>query len=53
MHTPLATLFNFEFANRVADCAVCANCGYVHWFLPTNMAPKAMESPDDPLSQHS
>jgi len=39
LHTPFATFFNVEFVNRVADCAVCANCGYVHWFLLTQAAP--------------
>ncbi|MGY1459861.1 hypothetical protein ACW5F0_14650 [Luteimonas sp. A534] len=44
LHTPAATLFNVEFANRVANCAVCAHCGYVHFFLPTGLAPDAAES---------
>ena len=48
MHTPFATFFNVEFVNRVADCAVCSNCGYVHWFLPTQMAPTPSQSTDDP-----
>lgn len=51
MHTPMATFFNLDFANRIADCAVCANCGYVHWFLPTNMAPQPSEEPDSALAQ--
>ena len=44
LHTPAATLFNVEFANRVANCAVCANCGYVHFFLPTGLAPEASDA---------
>lgn len=39
LHTPTATFFNVEFMNRVANCAVCGHCGYVHFFLPTSMAP--------------
>ena len=46
LHTPFATFFNVEFVNRVADCAVCANCGYVHWFLPTGNAPTQADRPD-------
>ena len=40
LHTPAATFFNVEFANRIANCAVCASCGYVHFFLSTDMAPE-------------
>jgi len=43
LHTPVATLFNVEMFNRVADCAVCASCGYVHFFLPTS-APEEAEA---------
>jgi predicted nucleic-acid-binding Zn-ribbon protein len=46
LHTPAATLFNVEFANRVANCAVCARCGYVHFFLNPSMAPRPSESSD-------
>jgi len=35
LHTPAATFLDVEFLNRVANCAVCASCGYVHIFLPT------------------
>jgi len=34
LHTPAATLFNLEWANRFATCVICARCGYIHWFLP-------------------
>lgn len=34
LNTAVATFFNFDWANRVANCYVCSNCGYVHWFLP-------------------
>ena len=49
LHTPAATFFNVEFANRIANCAVCASCGYVHFFLPTDMAPEdASDANDSP-----
>jgi hypothetical protein len=41
LHTPAASFFNVEFVNRVAHCAVCASCGYVHFFIPTHTAPAA------------
>ena len=29
------TMFlGFDWVNRQADCVVCSNCGYIHWFLP-------------------
>jgi predicted nucleic-acid-binding Zn-ribbon protein len=34
LHTMLATLFGLDWANQSATCVVCANCGYIHWFLP-------------------
>jgi hypothetical protein len=34
LHTAGATFFNLEWAQPSADCFVCAECGYVHWFLP-------------------
>jgi hypothetical protein len=34
LHTPVASFVNMEFANRTATCAICAKCGYIHWFLP-------------------
>jgi hypothetical protein len=35
LNTPAMTLFGLDWANATATCVVCANCGYVHWFLPT------------------
>lgn len=35
LNTPGMTLFGPDWANATATCAVCAHCGYVHWFLPT------------------
>jgi len=34
LNTAIATFFSFDWANRTARCAVCTNCGYIHWFLP-------------------
>ncbi|MDL1898444.1 hypothetical protein FBQ82_19535 [Anaerolineae bacterium CFX7] len=34
LNTSLATFFNFDWANPSATCAVCAYCGYIHWFAP-------------------
>lgn len=33
MHTPAATFLNFEWANRLATCCICARCGFVHSFM--------------------
>ena len=38
LNTPVATFFNLDFVNPSARCLVCANCGYVHWFLPLSKA---------------
>jgi predicted nucleic-acid-binding Zn-ribbon protein len=35
LNTSWATFFNFDWANRQADCLVCSRCGYIHWFLPS------------------
>lgn len=32
--TPLFDLLDPQAWNRVAQCAVCARCGYVHMFIP-------------------
>ena len=34
MHTPWMTFFDLEWLNKVATCAICDTCGYIHWFLP-------------------
>ena len=34
LNTPVATFFNFDWANATAQCYVCDGCGYIHWFLP-------------------
>jgi hypothetical protein len=33
LHTAVASFFNFEWIAPSADCMVCAQCGYIHWFL--------------------
>ncbi|MEA2453487.1 MAG: hypothetical protein QOG04_2197 [Actinomycetota bacterium] len=35
LNTPGLTFLDLDWMNATATCAVCANCGYVHWFLPT------------------
>ena len=34
LNTAVATFFSFDWANPTAECFVCGNCGYIHWFLP-------------------
>ena len=34
LNTKAATLFNLDWINPTARCLICANCGYIHWFLP-------------------
>lgn len=34
LNTALATFFDMDWANKSANCYVCAHCGYIHWFLP-------------------
>jgi len=34
LNTAVASLFNLDWFDATARCLVCANCGYVHWFLP-------------------
>lgn len=33
LHTPFMTFLNLEEFNRISDCAICARCGYIHWFI--------------------
>ncbi len=33
LHTALATFFDMEWLGATADCYVCDECGYIHWFL--------------------
>lgn len=34
LHGGVATFFGMEWTSPSADCYVCAQCGYIHWFLP-------------------
>ena len=33
LNTPGMTFLKRDWANAVAQCRVCADCGYIHWFL--------------------
>jgi hypothetical protein len=33
LNTATATFFNFDWANRSADCYVCSECTHISWFL--------------------
>lgn len=35
IQTTAMTFFELDWLNASANCVVCAQCGYVHWFLPT------------------
>lgn len=35
----IASFFDLEWLGPTADCFVCSNCGYIHWFLPVNYKP--------------
>lgn len=34
LHTAVASFFDLEWIQPSANCMVCAQCGYIHWFLP-------------------
>ncbi len=34
LNTAAASFFGFDWANQTGLCYVCAECGYIHWFLP-------------------
>ena len=34
LNTALATFFKFDWVNPSADCCICAQCAYIHWFYP-------------------
>lgn len=34
LNTRALTFFRLDWINPAACCLICANCGYVHWFLP-------------------
>lgn len=33
LNTAAASFFGFDFANQSGTCLVCAECGYIHWFV--------------------
>ena len=33
LNTALATFFKLDWTNESALCVVCAECGYIHWFV--------------------
>ena len=37
LNTAVASLFIFDWVAPTARCLICANCCYVHWFLPEKM----------------
>ena len=34
LNTRMATVFDLDWMNQSASCAVCDHCGYMHWFIP-------------------
>lgn len=38
LHTPMMTFLDLEAWNRVADCAICEQCGHIHWFVTPTAA---------------
>lgn len=34
LNTAVATFFKLDWANPSADCYICAQCDYIHWFYP-------------------
>ena len=33
LNAAVATFFSLDWADPSANCFVCSECGYVHWFL--------------------
>lgn len=51
LHTPFMTFLNLDAWNRVADCAICQKCGYIHWFLdPAVLARTLGDSEEEPAA---
>ncbi len=40
LNTIWASFVGWEWANRTATCYVCANCGYIHWFVSSDELPQ-------------
>jgi hypothetical protein len=43
--TPIFNFLDLDEWNRVAHCAVCERCGYVHMFIPPHTVRQESESP--------
>ena len=43
LNTAVASFFSFDWVDPTARCLICANCGYIHWFLPEKMLRKARD----------
>ena len=33
LNRAVTTFFKMDWTDPSAECATCANCGYIHWFL--------------------
>ena len=33
LNTAMASAFGLDWTNPSAKCAICAQCGYIHWFF--------------------
>ena len=33
LNTRALTFFRLDWINPAARCVICANCGYIHWFM--------------------
>ena len=47
LNTRTATFFDLDWLNRDAVCAVCDNCGHMHWFIPPVTADEENEEPSN------
>jgi len=43
LNTAVASFFSFDWVDPTARCLICANCGYIHWFLPEKMLRRARD----------
>jgi len=43
LHTAIMTFMNLDAWNRLADCAICERCGYIHWFIAPETADRSSE----------
>jgi hypothetical protein len=34
LNTAMMSLFDLDWLNPSAECLLCSNCGYIHWFVP-------------------